>query len=122
MGPLLDSYALDWHSDPLARGAFALFGPGQFGYTGDQGESLFASMKAPGANGKLHIAGEATSVHHAWVLGALNSGWRAVYNALDRYPNAEKKRKDLIAKWGIPDEEDPEHLLKLALLAKAMVL
>jgi monoamine oxidase len=122
MGPLLDSYVLDWHSDRFARGAFALFGPGQFGHSSEKEESLFASMKAPGANGRLHIAGEATSVHHAWVLGALNSAWRAVYHALGKYPDAEAKRLTLIKEWGIPDEEDLVQLQKLALLARADVI
>ncbi|KAF8183763.1 hypothetical protein K438DRAFT_1599145 [Mycena galopus ATCC 62051] len=122
-GPLLDHYAFNWHNDDNARGAFALFGPGQFGNP-HRGNSMFASMKAPAANGKLHIAGEATSVHHAWVLGALNSAWRAVYNALGKLGPGEtdKKREQLKALWGIPTEENLQALLELAALAKAKVL
>ncbi|EIW74476.1 hypothetical protein CONPUDRAFT_113488 [Coniophora puteana RWD-64-598 SS2] len=120
-GPLLDHYVHNWHNDEHARGAFALFGPGQFGQP-SSGNSLFASMKAPGANGKLHIAGEATSVHHAWVLGALNSAWRAVYNALGLLPDAQTKRTLLEETWGIPDEEDCKALLKLAVLGNHKVL
>ena len=124
MGPLEAHFAWNWHADPLARGAFALFGPGQFGPGGAGSGSLFASMKAPGAGGRLHIAGEATSAHHAWVLGALNSAWRAVYNALGvRGPGeGAKKRRELARLWGIPDEEDLESLIKLAVLSKAKVL
>ena len=103
-----------YYNDPYTRGAFALFGPGQFGTPKDK-TSLFASIKAPAAGGRFHIAGEATSVHHAWVLGALNSAWRAVFNALISMPD---KRKELIEKWGIPDEESEVGLLKLAALAK----
>ena len=86
--------------------------------------SMFASMKAPAADGKLHIAGEATSAHHAWVLGALNSAWRAVYNALGQLDpqEAEVKRALLVKLWGIPDEEDIKALLKLAILAQCKVL
>jgi monoamine oxidase len=117
-GPLLDHYAYNWHNDEYARGAFALFGPGQFGRT-KQGNSMFASMKAPSPNGGLHIAGEATSVHHAWVLGALNSAWRAVYNALGNLPPGESdaKRHLLRNLWGTPDEEDVVSLKKLAILS-----
>uniref|UniRef100_D8PKZ2 Amine oxidase domain-containing protein n=1 Tax=Schizophyllum commune (strain H4-8 / FGSC 9210) TaxID=578458 RepID=D8PKZ2_SCHCM len=115
-GPLLDHYAYDWHNDENARGAFALFGPAQFSQK-DSGSSLFASVKAPAAGGKLHIAGEATSAHHAWVLGALNSAWRAVYNALGMREDAKEKREVLIKKWGVPDEEDTTDLLKLAALS-----
>lgn len=56
-GPLLDHYTYNWHNDENARGAFALFGPGQFSQH-ELENSLFASVKAPAAGGKLHIAGE----------------------------------------------------------------
>jgi monoamine oxidase len=123
MGPVVDHFAHSWYNDEHSRGAFALFGPGQFGTPeerdGNGGtepkKSLFASLKAPAARGKLHIANEATSMHHAWVLGSLNSAWRAVYNALQGKPDARKK---LIDNWGIPDEETEVHLQSLALLAK----
>lgn len=121
----VDHYAHAWYNDEFARGAFALFGPGQFGHKkrgeGPQSEqaSLFASMKAPAGKGKLHFAGEATSVHHAWVLGALNSAWRAVYNMLD---GRQDKQDKLIALWGIPDEETQVHLKKLNMLARYDIL
>ncbi|KAI0338506.1 amine oxidase [Trametopsis cervina] len=124
MGPLLDAFAYDWHNDPHARGAFALFGPGQFGQS-EQGNSLFASMKSPaGRNGRLHIAGEATSAHHAWVLGALNSAWRAVYNALGQLEPEERdsKRAEMVKEWGVPDEEDVKALVELAVLARYKML
>ncbi|KAF9473297.1 hypothetical protein BDN70DRAFT_817464 [Pholiota conissans] len=113
-GRVLDFNAHSFYADPYARGAFALFGPGQFGHPGER-YSMFASIKAPAADGKFHVAGEATSVHHAWVLGALNSAWRAVYNALDGHPEFQAK---LIELWGIPDEENEVHLKFLCALAK----
>ncbi|TBU23609.1 hypothetical protein BD311DRAFT_673539 [Dichomitus squalens] len=118
-GKLVDHYAYNWHNDENARGAFALFGPGQFGQP-TRNNSMFASMKAPAADGKLHVAGEATSVHHAWVLGALNSAWRAVYNALGQLDPEEavEKRKLLVDRWGIPDEETTKMLDHLAVLAQ----
>lgn len=111
-GPLL-SYAVQaWYNDPYARGAFALFGPGQFGSTELSGEvkgfSMFASLKAPAAGGRLHFAGEATSIHHAWVVGALNSAWRAVFDIViwdesvwDRFMS-----EDFMTRYPRPAEED----------------
>ncbi|KAF5325025.1 hypothetical protein D9619_010096 [Psilocybe cf. subviscida] len=103
---VVDFFAHNFYTDPYARGAFAEFGPGQFGHDGDR-YSLFASLKAPAAQGKFHIAGEATSAHHAWVLGGLNSAWRAVYNSLHGDP---ERQEELVDKWGIPDEENTDHL------------
>ncbi|ETW75055.1 hypothetical protein HETIRDRAFT_456507 [Heterobasidion irregulare TC 32-1] len=54
------------------HGAFAHFGPGQF-------SQLYPQVTKPAANGKLHFAGEATSVYHGWVVSALNSAARAIY-------------------------------------------
>ncbi|KAF9806840.1 hypothetical protein IEO21_08520 [Rhodonia placenta] len=51
-------------------GAFALFGPSQF-------STLYAELLKPPA-GLLHFAGEATSIHHAWLVGSLNSAYRSV--------------------------------------------
>jgi len=116
-GNLVDHYAYDWHNDPNARGAFALFGPGQFGHPNET-NSLFASMKMPAAGGYLHLAGEATSVHHAWVLGALNSAWRAVYSALGNMTNGAQLRSTMVARWGIPGEENVTNLVELAALAE----
>ncbi|KAK7691011.1 hypothetical protein QCA50_006114 [Cerrena zonata] len=113
-GDVLDHKTHAWYNDRYARGAFAHFGPGQFGRAYDN-KSLFASLKAPAAGGKFHIAGEATSVHHAWVLGALNSAWRAVFNALICRPD---KRRELVKRWPTPDEESVKMLLQLAALAE----
>ncbi|KAJ3510580.1 hypothetical protein NLJ89_g4592 [Agrocybe chaxingu] len=71
----VDIHAWDWNHDPLTMGAFAFFGPGNF-------EDMYTSLNRPAANGKLHFAGEALSVRHAWVVGALDSAWRAVYSYL----------------------------------------
>jgi hypothetical protein len=51
-------------------GAFAFFGPGQF-------KNLYPEVTKP-IGGRFHFAGEATSIHHAWVVGALNSAMRIV--------------------------------------------
>jgi monoamine oxidase len=57
-----------WYNDPWARGAFALFEP-------EQQTRLQASIVSP--EGRVHFAGEHTSLYHAWIQGALESGIRA---------------------------------------------
>ncbi len=57
-----------WYSDRWARGAFAMFAPGQ------QTE-LQADIVRP--EGRIHFAGEHCSLYHAWIQGALESGIRA---------------------------------------------
>ncbi|KAF8492942.1 amine oxidase [Gautieria morchelliformis] len=61
----------NWYGDSFSIGAFAHFGPGQF-------STLYPEVTQPAARGLLHIAGEATSVNHAWVAGALDSAFRCV--------------------------------------------
>jgi monoamine oxidase len=58
----------NWYADPYARGAFALFEP-------EQQTRLHESIIAP--EGRIHFAGEHTSLYHAWIQGALESGIRA---------------------------------------------
>jgi monoamine oxidase len=57
-----------WHEDQFARGAFAYFEPGQM-------TSLLPIAQRP--EGRIHFAGEHTSVWHGWMNGALESGNRA---------------------------------------------
>ena len=57
-----------WHDDEFAGGAFALFDPGQQ-------TLLYEEIVKP--EGRIHFAGEHTSLHHAWIQGALESGLRA---------------------------------------------
>ncbi|KAG1742403.1 uncharacterized protein EDB91DRAFT_311129 [Suillus paluster] len=71
----VDMFAWDWNHDPLTMGANAFFGPGDF-------QELYTSLTVPNANKRLHIAGEAISTRHAWVVGALDSAWRSVYQYL----------------------------------------
>jgi len=60
-------HAWSWSHDPWTAGAFALFGPGQF-------ENIYKSYFTEWlCKGKLLICGEALSVHHAWISGALDS-------------------------------------------------
>jgi monoamine oxidase len=57
-----------WHDDEFAGGAFALFEPGQQ-------TLLHQAIVAP--EGRIHFAGEHTSLAHAWIQGAIESGLRA---------------------------------------------
>jgi monoamine oxidase len=57
-----------WHHDEFAGGAFALFTPGQQ-------TLLHDAIVAP--EGRIHFAGEHTSLTHAWIQGAIESGLRA---------------------------------------------
>lgn len=61
----LDHYAHDWTHDPNTAGAFAFFRPQQF-------SCVWTKIICPIAS-DLFLIGEATSPHHAWVVGALES-------------------------------------------------
>lgn len=113
----IQHFAHNWQNDINARGANAAFGPGQFGNPNDP-DNLYVNMKRPAPGGLLYFAGDAVSVHHAWVLGALNSAWRAVFFALGKLPNGAQLRTQLATEpdwnitndwntpnWGIPNEE-----------------
>ncbi|KAH7308634.1 hypothetical protein B0I35DRAFT_360873, partial [Stachybotrys elegans] len=69
----LDHYAYDWYKNPRTVGAFAYFGPGQF-------SNWYSDLTK--SDGKHVIIGEAASAHHAWVVGALESAVRGVYQFL----------------------------------------
>jgi hypothetical protein len=66
----------------------------------------------------LHFAGEATSVHHAWVAGALASAWRAVAEILISEGSTLAEAEAMLVAQGFskPDEVDMELLsLQVAL-------
>ncbi|CAG8666424.1 12934_t:CDS:2 [Funneliformis mosseae] len=66
--------AIYWPNDKTAGGgAFAEFGPAQFG------ELMESMMKS---EDYIHWAGEHTDIFHAWIVGALNSGVRVVREVL----------------------------------------
>ncbi|RUS15384.1 flavin-containing amine oxidoreductase-domain containing protein [Endogone sp. FLAS-F59071] len=63
-----------WSTDPIAGGGtFAFFEPGQF-------TTWVEPLKTPEFN--IHFAGEHTDVHHAWIVGALNSAMYATMNIM----------------------------------------
>ena len=73
-------------------GAFALFLPGQFKY-------MYPDLLTPEFNGALNIAGECVSVHHGWIVGAMNSAYNSVMNILKQV-GAVDKIKILEETWG----------------------
>lgn len=113
----VDMHAWNWSDDPLVMGAFAFFGPGDF-------QDLYASLTVPNADKRLHFAGEAISIRHSWVVGALDSAWRAVYEYLLASGQHEKIQKffDLWgqnqewagqSKHGKYDPADPNTMLRV---------
>ncbi|KAG8698959.1 hypothetical protein FRC08_005602 [Ceratobasidium sp. 394] len=74
-GLMLDYNVYYWYAHEFSMGAFPFFGPGQF-------RNLYPLVTKP-VYGRLHFAGEATSVHHAWVVGALNSAYRSLVEILE---------------------------------------
>ena len=82
-----------WFWDQHAGGgAFALFNPGQF-------KNLYPTLLTPEFNGALNLAGECCSVHHGWIVGALDSAYNAVNNILEKM-NATKHIVKMQATWG----------------------
>jgi len=82
-----------WFWDNHAGGgAFALFAPGQF-------KNLYPTLLTPEFDGCLNLAGECCSVHHGWIVGALDSAYNAVTNIL-KQAGAEHKIKQMEATWG----------------------
>ncbi|KAI6106546.1 hypothetical protein EDD16DRAFT_1523887 [Pisolithus croceorrhizus] len=88
----VDIHVKDWTRDAQTMGAFAQFGPGDF-------QNLYNSLAYPAADLRLHFAGEAISTRHGWVVGALDSAWRAVdeYLCVTRQMVKRKRFKEL---WG----------------------
>lgn len=97
---IYDAYS--WSHDPTTVGAFALFGPGQF-------TNLYPFLSRPMAESKFHIVGEAASAHHAWLVGALDSAYTAVYKFLRRFELWDAIEA-LQEEWGEVEElETGEH-------------
>jgi monoamine oxidase len=61
-------HAHSWSFDPNAAGCFAMFKP-------YQESELYEAIKA--SEGRLHFAGEHTTLKHGWIEGAVESGIRA---------------------------------------------
>jgi monoamine oxidase len=92
----ISHHAWSWSHDPFTSGAFALFGPGQF-------SNLYPYLIRPAADSRFHICGEASSGHHGWIGGSLDSALASVHRFLKRFDVWEKQQelKDL---WDTPPE------------------
>ena len=98
----LTHFAYDWYTDPGTTGAFAYFGPGQF-------KAMYPWI-ANRNDGNHIIIGEAASAHHAWVVGALESATRGVYQFLfahSKNSTAVKNALDAYNKNKIPGPFGP---------------
>ncbi|KAF8876585.1 hypothetical protein BD779DRAFT_1560216 [Infundibulicybe gibba] len=96
----VEHFAWDWHH-PQTLGGFAFFGPGMF-------EEPYQSLTVPASHGRLHFAGEALSVRHAWIVGALDSAWRAVKEILVLvYGPSSEQVKKFHEMWGYNEEWTP---------------
>jgi monoamine oxidase len=94
-----------WFWDQHAGGgAFALFSPGQF-------KNIYPTLLTPEFHGSLNFAGECCSVHHGWIVGALDSAYNAVFNIL-KLAGDEEKIKQLEDTWGILTAPNVEALKK----------
>ncbi|WNB91498.1 flavin monoamine oxidase family protein [Bacillus sp. NEB1478] len=67
-------HAHSWSLDPHTGRAFTMFKP-------YQEEEIYEAIKAP--EGRLHFAGEHTTLKHGWVEGAIESGIRAAMEVND---------------------------------------
>lgn len=99
-------HAWDWYRDPFSTGAYASFEPAQWA-------ELYTLLSRPAAYGRLIFAGEAASTHHAWILGALESGYRAVAQILILFGFHDEIR-ELVRLFGVTDEMDLEKYSELA--------
>jgi monoamine oxidase len=96
-GEYLDHFAYNWYQNPRTVGAFAYFGPEQF-------SNLYKSLTQ--SDGKHIIIGEAASAHHAWVVGALESAVRGVYQFLWKHSKDKNVNEIMEAFNYVPYEEE----------------
>ena len=92
----------DWYHDEQSAGAFAFFGPGQF-------KNMYPWIIR--SNGTYLMIGEAASSNHAWVVGALDSAVRAVYQFLwvrSRNSKACSEAAKLFVQKPVPGTEGSE--------------
>ena len=83
-------YAYDWYTDKGTTGAFAYFGPGQF-------RNMYPYIVRN--DGAHIIIGEASSAHHAWVVGAIESAVRGVYQFLYRHSEHSPKCNEILQRY-----------------------
>lgn len=99
---VFDTYhAHDWSKDTYScGGAFALFSPSQF-------SRIYPSVIRPLADSRFYMIGEAASAHHAWVVGALDSAARAMWQMLTRFKLTDDREK-MVKEFGDVGEVDKD--------------
>jgi monoamine oxidase len=94
----VDSHVWSWYGHEFSVGAFASFAPAQF-------SAVMPALLQPAFGGKVHFAGEALSSGHGWIIGAVNSAYRAVAEVL-AVEGLKGKLDELVDMWGLVDEVD----------------
>ncbi|KJZ73059.1 hypothetical protein HIM_07631 [Hirsutella minnesotensis 3608] len=94
----LDSHLWNWYNSPDTVGGLAMFGPSDY-------TTVMPPLMMPAVDGKLHLAGEAMSSGHAWIIGAVNSAYRSVAEVL-AVEGLDHKLLQLTDMWGTTDEVD----------------
>ncbi|MCC9020645.1 flavin monoamine oxidase family protein [Flavobacterium lipolyticum] len=79
-GKLIGAATQSWMRDPYAFGEAAIFNPGQL-------QLLQRHIISTEWNGKAHFAGEHTSLKHAWIEGAIESGIRTALEVNENIGN-----------------------------------
>lgn len=90
-------HAYDWYADDNMSGAFAYFGPSQF-------SEMWPELIRP--NGWLFLIGEHASAHHAWIVGALESAVRGVFQMFEALHIQNPKNLDYTKAMEFLDSED----------------
>jgi monoamine oxidase len=86
-----------WMEDPFALGEAAIFTPGQL--------SMLQPRIAE-AEGNLHFAGEHTSIKHAWIEGAIESGIRTALEV-----NEQETAREITWRGGSVGDQPDEYRL-----------
>ncbi|OCL14974.1 hypothetical protein AOQ84DRAFT_163539 [Glonium stellatum] len=90
-------HAYDWYADNNMSGAFAYFGPSQF-------SEMWPELIRP--NGWLFLIGEHASAHHAWIVGALESAVRGVFQMFESLHILKPENPDYITAMEFLDRKD----------------
>jgi monoamine oxidase len=86
-----------WMEDPFALGEAAIFTPGQL--------SMLQPRIAE-AEGNVHFAGEHTSIKHAWIEGAIESGIRTALEV-----NEQESARELTWRGGSLEDQPDQYRL-----------
>jgi monoamine oxidase len=81
---IMGAATVSWMQNPYAFGEAAIFSPGQL-------DLLQGAIQQTEWGGKAHFAGEHTSLKHAWIEGAIESGIRAALEVNETPVELKKK-------------------------------